>query len=269
MYLLLPYLTVILIIFIFITVILINVGGIDPSTDSHNYLAPEGNKAFNLVNCGIIASLRNSRFPPTNYNLHLNRFCIGTRSIYLDTIQDTCQNGRIVTKVMDCRQLPAPNALVGAVAPFRFSTVNLNIPFAFFILTAIFAFCLLLATLIGAGTKGSKGKIVASMLSGMTLCCTFAALVAITVQMVRLKNQVEHNTIDSVVISTWLATLVDSATARYDIEFRNFSLGGTVLGLTWASTILMLVDTVTWGLAWGHSGKERLAEPKEEKYMQG
>ena len=100
--------------------------------------------------------------------MYLNRLCIGTKSVYQDTVQETCRNGRIVTKLLDGRQLPSPNALVGDLAPFRFSTVNLNIPFAFYILTAIFVICLLPTTFVGAGSKRRNVKLVASIFSGVS-----------------------------------------------------------------------------------------------------
>jgi hypothetical protein len=104
-----------------------------------------------------------------NYHLYLNRLCNGIQSIYRDAIEETCRNGRIVTKVRDGRQLPAANSLAGTVAPFRFSAVNLNIPFAFCILTAIFVFGLMLVTFIGAATKGRNGKVVAYIFLSVNL----------------------------------------------------------------------------------------------------
>ena len=99
----------------------------------------------------------------------------------------------------------------------------------------------------------------------LALCCIFAASVAITVQMVRLKKQIENNTISSALTRPFGGLM----TTTYFIEVRNVSLGSTVLGLTWTSTILMLVGTLTWVLIWVRTGRERLAEAKEEKYVQG
>ena len=78
-----------------------------------------------------------------------------------------------MTKLKDGRQLPAPNYLVGTVAPFKLSTVDLDVPFAFCILAGIFAFVLMLVTFVAAGTKPRKGKIVATILSGVRFQLSF------------------------------------------------------------------------------------------------
>ena len=103
----------------------------------------------------------------------------------------------------------------------------------------------------------------------LTLFSIIAASISITIQVVRLKNQIENNTIESTVLRSRPATLDGQATTTWNVEVWDVSLGSTVLGLTWASTILMLVDTMAWGLIWRQSGKERVDEMKEEKFVQG
>jgi hypothetical protein len=88
--------------------------------------------------------------------------------------------------------------------------------------------------------------------------------------MVRLRSQIENNTIEYTVLPSRPATLGGDATTRWDIEVRNVALRSAVLSLTWTSTILMLIETIVWGLVWGHSGKDsKTTKMKEEKYAQG
>jgi len=77
----------------------------------------------------------------------------------------TCRNSRRNAILKDGNDLYPSNAWVGQVDPFRFKTVNLNIPFAFYILADLFAFFLMIATFFGVLKKGRKGKLAGVVLS--------------------------------------------------------------------------------------------------------
>lgn len=86
--------------------------------------------------------------------------------------------------------------------------------------------------------------------------------------MVRLKNQIQNNTIESQVRPTTPAYGLTEPTTRIT-DVRGVSLGSAVLGLTWTSAALMLVGTSVWELDWRQSRREgEVPEMKEERYVQ-
>lgn len=166
------YLTLVLTVFTFIAVVLINNGGIDPCSSS--CLATEKNTAFNLVNVSSTSPYSKLQathddqwnftltpqqsYSSYSYHLYLNRMCTGAQSgQYRNIVNRACRNRRTTSMVRDGCRLYAPNSLVQMISPFRFLPVNLNVPFAFYILTAMFAFVLLVVTFIRVGTIGKRG----------------------------------------------------------------------------------------------------------------
>jgi len=106
-------------------------------------------------------------------------------------------------------------------------------------------------------------------LGQITFLWILAASIAITVQMTRLKHDIETYTPSSLTLSSTPTTVGTGQTTRVEIDVHSVDLGKVVLGLTWTSTALMLVGTLMWGRFGMLGGKERELNVKEERYVQG
>jgi hypothetical protein len=183
-----PLVTLLPTMFTFIAVILINVGGVNP--DSSTFSSREKNSDFSLVNVRILTtptfpsspwlpetdkilqSQWNYTINPTrsyssyNYHIYLNRVCSGSQGTESGLVSELCRNSRF-KELKDERQFISPNALVYNINPFRFSDVHLNIPFAFYILTAIVAALLMIMGLYD-GASSRSGRV--SRLFALIVC---------------------------------------------------------------------------------------------------
>lgn len=112
-------------------------------------------------------------FDSYEYHLYLNRFCYFAQntanSFNWSIVSGTCRNARTTGKLEDGRGLITPNALVGDIAPFRFSIVYHTVPFAFYILAALCCFFMLLLALFGGKRLGRGVMWVGAILSAVRL----------------------------------------------------------------------------------------------------
>jgi len=77
----------------------------------------------------------------------------------------------------------------------------------------------------------------------------------------------QNNTIESQVrLTTPVYGLIEPTTRITDV--RGVSLGSAVLGPTWASTALMLVERSVWELDWRQSRSEGEVPEMKERYVQ-
>lgn len=90
------------------------------------------------------------------YHLYLNRLCSDYQTVRGARTFSYCRNGRGNGKLEDGRNIYSPNGYIAAISPFRFDTVNLSVPFAFYILTVICAFLLMFWAPFG-GKRFSRG----------------------------------------------------------------------------------------------------------------
>ena len=120
-----------------------------------------------------------AQFAPTSssYKIFLNRVCVetptsvsggsggsGTRRI----IQGYCPNRR-VGKLRDGSDLYYFGSFTPYVTPFVFDTVNLNAPFAFYILTIVVTAILLFMPLVSTGKRMRAVRGVAAALSTVSV----------------------------------------------------------------------------------------------------
>ncbi|KUJ10311.1 uncharacterized protein LY89DRAFT_740039 [Mollisia scopiformis] len=248
-----PYLPLPLTIFTFVSIILINVGGVNPNytSSSSNYFVLEKNSAFNLVNWNYTITPLQS-FGSYEYHLYLNRLCSFAKSqppsysLSPSIVSGNCINDRNTGEFEDGRHLYAPNALVGSLSPFRFSTVYLVVPFAFYILTAICAFFLMVCVIFGGKRLGRGGAIACTVISGLAMIFVIIASAAITGQMYHLKDQIENDTRRITALSSQTIGSQIGDTTDWTTTINHVSVGSVVLGLTWASAVAMMIEFFMW-----------------------
>ena len=129
--------------FCFISIILINVGGLSP-IDYESSPSREGNKQFKLLTWNYTVTPTQS-YQSYAYHVYLNHICTVSQRVSVadyDTnlVESECYDKRVLN---DDYWFPAPNALVQELQPFVFDSVNLNAPFAFYIMAAFGAGLLL------------------------------------------------------------------------------------------------------------------------------
>ncbi|RDW60198.1 hypothetical protein BP5796_11804 [Coleophoma crateriformis] len=259
----LPLLTLIPTIFSFIAIILITVGGVNPSGSQ----AIAKNTAFELVQWNYTVRPIRSYASYSN-SLYLNRLCLAA-----DTAQDiisasVCSPMHVVH---DNSDLEAYNVLVQELSPFRFDSVNLNVPLAFYILANVCVFFLMAAAVLGS-LKGMGGKALGRgrmVVLGLGVAAFVFVLIAssvLTHQMVHLRDQILHDTIGSRV----LVTSPGPGTTYFTL-INHVRLGSVVLGLTWASVAALFLVLGMWGLVfWSTKGdRYEMREEKEERIVQG
>ena len=185
----LAYLTLIPTLFTFIAIVLINVGGVNPSLGAGFSSMREENSAFGLLKVFLIYNflfwskwrLTASQWDYTisqpqrsssdySYHLFLNRLCGGYNSMASGRSQIVrrCQNRRI-GHLRDGSNLYSLGSIGSFASPFRFTTVNLDIPLAFYMLSAILVSALMIMAFVGArGSNKRGGQRVAAFCSGVS-----------------------------------------------------------------------------------------------------
>lgn len=111
------------------------------------------------------------------YHIYLNRLCTVSESLHnadsRGSVSGLCLSSRM-KKLVDGHDLYAPNALIDDIAPFNFSTVNLTVPFAFYILTALSTFVCLLCAPFGGKRLSRPVAICGTVASGVS-CLLFVS----------------------------------------------------------------------------------------------
>ncbi|PVH85988.1 hypothetical protein DL98DRAFT_583075 [Cadophora sp. DSE1049] len=270
---LLAYLTLMPTLFTFIAIVLINVGGVNPSLGASFSLMREKNSAFSLVKWDYTLSLPQRSSNVYSYHLFLNRLCVGYDSITSDSseIVRRCRNQRI-SHFRDGSSLYTVGTLGRLVSPFRFTTINLDIPLAFYIMSAILVVVLMVMAFVGARSGNVRGgQRVAAFCSGVTFVFMIIASSIITAQMVQLRNQIRDNTRPSVRVPDFYGPgATGSGMAVWRVDISSVSLGTTVLGLTWAAVVALGVEFVMWLLALTSTKEEKsVVETKEDGHVHG
>ncbi|RDW84378.1 hypothetical protein BP6252_01968 [Coleophoma cylindrospora] len=258
-----PLLTLIPTIFSFVAIILIAVGGVNP--DGSRSLAK--NTAFELVQWNYTVRPIQSYTSYSNA-LYLNRLCLAA-----GTAQDIIPYSQCTPMhvVHDNRDLAAHNALVHDISPFRFDSVNLNVPLAFYILTNVCVLFLMAAAVLGSlkgmgGKALGRGRIVVLGLGVAAFIFVLIASSVLTHQMVHLRAQILHDTIGSRLIVSG-----SGPGTTFFTHINQVRLGSVVLGLTWASVAALLSVLGMWGFVfWCTKGdRYEMREEKEERFVQG
>merc|ERR1711939_2593 len=135
----LAYLTLIPTLFTFIAIVLINVGGVNPSLGAGFSSMREENSAFGLLKWDYTISQPQRSSSDYSYHLFLNRLCGGYNSM----ASGRWQNRRI-GHLRDGSNLYSLGSIGSFASPFRFTTVNLDIPLAFYMLSAILVSALMI-----------------------------------------------------------------------------------------------------------------------------
>lgn len=241
-YRLVSWLTLIPTFFTFIAIILINVGGVSPSSSYSWYaLTPERNTAYNLVNWNYTVSPA-SDATSYGYHLYLNRLC-GLTEVG-GAVTSTCRNNRINGWIYSGIWLWQPASWL-PIWPFRFNNIDLNAPFAFYLLAAIWCVVMMVPGI--AGARHFSSRMAALVNSAITFLWILVASACITGQMETLKRQLRNNTITSSTIN------MNGSQVTMNINVASISVGQVVLGLTWAATGAMLLETIMWGVAVGNA----------------
>ncbi|KAL2061722.1 hypothetical protein VTL71DRAFT_7100 [Oculimacula yallundae] len=264
------YLTLIPTFFTFVAIILINVGGVNPDSGSKYELMEEKNSAFSLLTWDytVIESQQSSQ--RQSLHIYLNRRCAAFSPSRTSrfTTPFRCRNDR-VSKLEDGRRLFSSTFFIRPVAPFRFDTLNLDVPLAFYIISALLVVVLMFmapAASRGQRRRGIRGA--AALLTGLAFISMLIASSVITAQMVRLRNQIRDDTLSSVRGPNRYGTA--GGTSIWRINVTDVTLGTTVLGLTWAAVLALMIEFGMWVFAFMDVKNETpVMEMKKEEYVQG
>merc|ERR1711939_555232 len=253
----LAYLTLIPTLFTFIAIVLINVGGVNPSLGAGFSSMREENSAFGLLKWDYTISQPQRSSSDYSYHLFLNRLCGGYNSMASGRSQIVrrCQNRRI-GHLRDGSNPYSLGSIGSFASPFRFTTVNLDIPLAFYMLSAILVSALMIMAFVGArGSNKRGGQRVAAFCSGLAFVFMIISSSIITAQMVQLRTQLRDNTRPSAIVPDFYGP---GATGS----------GTTVLGLTWAAVVALGIEFVMWLLALTSTKEAKsVVEVKEDGYM--
>lgn len=251
----LSLLTLIPTIFTFVAIILINIGGIrDLELESWQSDNEERNTQFDLLSWQFTVTPTQS-ITRYSYAVYLHRFCSGTPR------GRVCRNVRASGGVLHNDQYH-PNALIQQLVPFRFENVNFNIPFAFYILAAVAAACLVFLGPLGVLIKGRIVRIPGILCACAGALSMLIASSVLTFQTFRLRDQVREYT-------RRVATIRSSDGNSFDvyrISVPEVSMGKTVMALTWTATVLMLIQLGMWIVSLVMRNKEVDRMGKTEKY---
>ncbi|KAH7314058.1 hypothetical protein BKA65DRAFT_557703 [Rhexocercosporidium sp. MPI-PUGE-AT-0058] len=247
---LLTYLTPIPNLFTFIAIVLINVGGVNPTLGSKYQLTTEKNSAFSMVKWDYTLSPTQQPNISHSYHLFLNRLCVGYNSITSGSSETIhrCRNDRfsLTLSTWMCRLLSMSCRLSWS--------------------------CLLMAMALVAerGEKLRRVRGLAALCTGTAFLFMVIALVII-VQMVHLRNQIRNNTRPSVGSSSSYPPLGSPAGGRqvWTVDISDVTLGTTVLGLTWAAVVALMIEFVMWMLVLVFTGTRKdtpVVETKNDGY---
>ncbi|CZR62375.1 uncharacterized protein PAC_12272 [Phialocephala subalpina] len=181
--------------------------------------------------------------PSSSIDFATPQECIS--NIYsLPVVLLTCRNARTTGRIEDGRGLSAPNALVADISPFRFGIINLDIPFAFYVLTAVCVFSMLLLALFGEKRLSRGVTWAGAVLSTLASIFIMIASAVITRQMRRLRDQTRDDTRRVTnLLSQTLGSSIGDRTNWYT-AVQDVSLGRVVSGLTWTSVVA--IANATW-----------------------
>ncbi|KAJ8604410.1 hypothetical protein MRB53_041799 [Persea americana] len=236
-------------IFTLVAIILINIGGVNPS--SNNSLPVEKNKAFYVLDYQWNYTVTPEQsFTSYAYHVYLNRLCpleeaiinFGGRTSVSKSNQ--CSSLGVGYTLKDGIELPAPNALVAELAPFEFDNVHFAATFALYTVAAVFAALTMFLSLGAVLTSGRAIWLAGVVVSSLGFIFTLVASAVATWQMVHLRNEL----LDYSATFTPQGFSLGSSAPAGDVEVRvqNVSLGSAVLGLTWSSTVAMLIEVLVF-----------------------
>ncbi|KAH6716927.1 hypothetical protein BKA61DRAFT_718591 [Leptodontidium sp. MPI-SDFR-AT-0119] len=267
------YLTLIPTFFTFIAIVLINVGGVNPTLGSKFSLMPEENSVFSLVKWDYTLSAPQESSSEYSYHLFLNRLCVGYNSITSGSSQTIhrCRNDRF-SKLEDGSRLYSLHATGRLASPFRFDTVNMDVPLAFYIMSALLvAFLMFMAPVAARGEKLRSMRRLATICTGVAFVFMVVASSVITAQMVHLRNQIRDDTRPSVAVQRGFGQIGSQAGRTvWTVDVSNVTIGATVLGLTWAAVVALMIEFVMWMLVFTSTERETpVVEMKKHEYAQG
>ncbi|KAG4443763.1 hypothetical protein IFR05_000754 [Cadophora sp. M221] len=270
---LITYLTLIPTLFAFTAIVLINVGGVNPTLGSKFSLMREENSPFILVKWDYKLSAPQESSSSYSYHLFLNRLCVGYNSITSGSSQTVhrCRNDRF-SKLEDGSRLYSLQRTGRLISPFRFDTVNMDVPLAFYIMSALLlALLMFMAPVAARGEKLRSVRRLATICTGIAFIFMVVASSVITAQMVHLRNQIRDDTRPSVAVDRGFGQIgTPSGRSVWTVDVSNVTLGVTVLGLTWAAVIALMIEFVMWMWAFTSTKKDiPVIEMKKDRYVQG